>query len=234
MTVTVHPPVPLNQAPTVNAGSDQTITLPVSASLTGTASDDGLPAPPATLTTAWSMVSGPGIVTFGNANLLNTSASFSGAGSYVLRLTAFDGALTTTDDLTVTVNPPLPVNQAPTANAGSDQSITLPATASLSGTATDDGLPTPPAAITTTWSKVSGPGTVTVGNASLLSTSASFSVAGTYVVRLTAFDGALTTTDDLTVTVNPPVPVNQAPTGNAGVGSDHHAAGKRVAHWNCE
>src|SRR6185369_14382096 len=92
------------QAPTVNAGSDQTITLPASASLSGTATDDGLPAPPATLTTTWSRVSGPGTVTFGNANALSTSASFSVAGTYVLRLTAFDSALTSTDDVTVTVN----------------------------------------------------------------------------------------------------------------------------------
>jgi len=202
VTVTVNPAVPVNQAPTVNAGSDQTITLPASASLSGTANDDGLPAPPATLTTTWSRVSGPGTVTFGNANALSTSASFSVAGTYVLRLTAFDGALTTTDDLTVTVNPAVPVNQAPTVNAGSDQTITLPASASLSGTATDDGLPAPPATLTTTWSRVSGPGTVTFGNANALSTSASFSVAGTYVLRLTAFDSALTSTDDVTVTVN--------------------------------
>ena len=38
-----------------------------------------------------------------------------------------------------------PANRAPVANAGADQTITLPATASLTGTATDDGLPSPPA-----------------------------------------------------------------------------------------
>jgi len=40
------------QAPTVSAGSDQITTLPASASLTGTATDDGLPA--GTLTVTWS------------------------------------------------------------------------------------------------------------------------------------------------------------------------------------
>jgi len=205
VTVTVNPPAPVNQAPTVSAGSDQTIALPASASLSGTASDDGLPTPPATVTTTWTMVSGPGTVTFGNANALSTTAGFSAAGTYVLRLTAFDGALTTTDDVTVIVNPPVPVNQAPTANAGSDQTVTLPASASLAGTASDDGLPGPPAALTTTWSMVSGPGTVTFGNASALSTTAGFSTAGTYVLRLRATDSVLATTDDVTVTVNPAV-----------------------------
>src|SRR6185436_9356068 len=95
------------------------ITLPNTASLAGTASDDGLPSPPAALTFTWSKVSGPGTVTFGNAATLNTTASFSAAGSYVLRLTASDGQLTGQDDITVTVNS-TPVNQAPSVSAGPD------------------------------------------------------------------------------------------------------------------
>jgi hypothetical protein len=93
-------------------------------------------------------------------------------------------------------------NTAPTVNAGADQTITLPSTASLSGTASDDGLPNPPGAITTTWSRVSGPGTVTFGNANALSTTATFSAAGAYVLRLTASDSVLTSTDDVAITVN--------------------------------
>ena len=204
----------VNTAPAVNAGSDQTITLPASASLVGAATDDGLPNPPAALTTAWSEVSGPGAVTFGSMTALSTTAAFSAPGTYVLRLTANDSVLSSMDDLTVTVNPP--VNQAPVVNAGADQTITLPAAASLVGTATDDGLPNPPAAITTTWSMVSGPGTVTFANANALATSATFTVAGNYLLRLTASDGQLSSSDDLAVTVNPVQPANQAPVVNAG------------------
>jgi hypothetical protein len=47
-----------NQAPVVNAGLDQSVTLPSGANLTGSATDDGLPS--ATLTHQWSKVSGPG------------------------------------------------------------------------------------------------------------------------------------------------------------------------------
>jgi hypothetical protein len=97
---------------------------------------------------------------------------------------------------------------APVVNAGSDQSITLPATASLSGTATDDGLPNPPGALTTTWSKVSGPGTVTFGDASATATTAAFSASGTYVLRLTATDSELAASATVTITVSPAIVVS--------------------------
>jgi hypothetical protein len=94
-----------NQAPTVSAGPDRTITLPNTALLSGTASDDGLPNPPAAMTHAWSVVSGPGTVTFGTPSAPSTTASFSASGSYVLRLTASDSALSASDTVGVTVNP---------------------------------------------------------------------------------------------------------------------------------
>ena len=56
--------------------------------------------------------------------------------------------------------------------------------------------------MTTTWTKVSGPGTVTFGNASAKATTATFSVSGSYTLRLTASDSALSASDDLVVTVN--------------------------------
>ena len=70
-------------------------------------------------------------------------------------------------------------------------------------TVTDDGKPSPPAAVTTSWSKVSGPGTVTFGDPGSVDTSADFGADGTYVLRLTAMDGELTSSDELTVTVHP-------------------------------
>ncbi len=156
-----------NQAPTVDAGADQTITLPTdTVNLDGTVSDDGYPA---ALTVTWSKVSGPGTVTFGNANTVDTTATFSEAGTYVLQLLADDSALTASDTCTITVN--AVNNQAPTVDAGVDQTITLPTdTVNLDGTVSDDGYPNPPAQVTVTWSKVSGPGTVTFGNANAVDT----------------------------------------------------------------
>src|SRR5204862_1920 len=103
---------------------------------------------------------GPGTVTFANTSSASTTASFSEAGTYVLRLTANDTEFTVSDETTITVHP---ANQPPVVSAGPDLVVYLPATAALSGTVTDDGLP-PGASLTLQWSTVSGPGTVTFAN----------------------------------------------------------------------
>ena len=203
-----------NDAPSVGAGNDASITLPTNtSSLDGTVSDDGLPNPPATVTQTWSKQSGAGTVTFTNANAVDTTATFSTIGTYVLRLTASDSALSAYDEVAVTVKP---ANAAPSVGAGTDASITLPTnTASLDGTVSDDGLPNPPATVTQTWSKQSGAGTVTFTNANAVDTTATFSTSGTYVLRLTASDSSLSAYDEKSVTVNP---ANTAP--SVGAGSD--------------
>lgn len=96
-------PPPQNQRPAVNAGPDAGITLPNSASLNGTVSDDGRPNPPGAVTIQWSKVSGPGSVNFRSPSALDSIATFSSAGTYVLRLTASDGGLTASDDIAITV-----------------------------------------------------------------------------------------------------------------------------------
>ena len=86
--------------------------------------------------------------------------------------------------------------------------VTLPASAVLEGACLDDGLPTPPGATSVLWTSVSGPGTVAFLHPASTTTTASFSVAGVYVLRLSATDGALAAGDELTVVVEPtPVPV---------------------------
>jgi uncharacterized repeat protein (TIGR02543 family) len=92
---------PYNMPPCVNAGPDQTLTGTTVANLKGQATDDGDPS--GALTTTWSKVSGPDVVTFGNLNALTTTASFSAPGTYVLRLTADDGQLQKSDDVTIVI-----------------------------------------------------------------------------------------------------------------------------------
>jgi PKD repeat protein len=94
-----------NQPPTVDAGMDETIYLPINqVDLDGTVTDDGLPNPPATVTTTWSVISGPGSVNFDDSSLVDTVARFSDAGEYVLRLTADDSELSDFDEVTIIVD----------------------------------------------------------------------------------------------------------------------------------
>ncbi len=185
-----------NQPPLVSAGGDQTITLPVGRESRRhclgrrpdrTAHHDLEPGRRA------------GHGAFGNASAVDTTATFTQAGSYTLRLTAFDGELTSLAEVAVTVNSPS-ANQAPLVSAGGDQTITLPSGANLDGTVSDDGQIAP---LTTTWSQVGGPGTVAFGNESAVDTTATFTQAGSYTLRLTAFDGELTSLAEVVVTVNP-------------------------------
>jgi YD repeat-containing protein len=116
VTVTVNA---TNQVPVVNAGTDKTITQQTnSVNLNGAVTDDGLPAG-STLTISWSKVSGVGEVTFSNSSTATTTATFSEAGSYVLKLEASDSILSSSDEVVITVNAPLP--------AGPTVSITSPA-----------------------------------------------------------------------------------------------------------
>jgi len=89
-------------------------------------------------------------------------------------------------------------NLPPSADAGVGGSLMLPNdTVQLQGSVIDDGLPGVPGTLTTLWSQVSGPGTVVFSAPTALSTAATLPVAGTYVLRLTADDAALTGTDDI-------------------------------------
>lgn len=196
--------------------------------------------------TTWNTRPTPGAVVDTAASGTGVTAVFdvpvtgNGTVSYAMTrtLTATgDSVFASSENTDATLRPTLTVtygdpNVAPTVNAGADQSVTLPANANLDGTVTDDGQvnPTP----STTWSKVSGPGTVTFGNASAVDTTASFSVAGTYVLRLTADDGGLVTSDDVQVTVAAAVTCTTASIGNdvdfVTLGEDYRSQNPDLAH----
>jgi len=121
-----------------------------------------------------------------------------------------------------------PDNKAPGIAIAPVSSVTLPNAAKLTATATDDGLPKPyrrnasnaarnaepkrPIGVGIKWIQYRGPGKVMFdpdssavvhGQPVTLSSQASFSMPGTYVLRAIAFDGQLFTAQDVTVTVNP-------------------------------
>src|SRR5215218_3743818 len=188
---------PVNQAPTVNAGTDQTIVLPTSSvTLTGTASDpDGSIA-----SYSWIKVSGPTGGTITSAASASTTVTGLVQGSYTFRLTVTDnGGATASDDVIVTVNTSTSTNQSPIVNAGADQTITLPANSvQLTGSAGD-----PDGSIASySWSKLSGPAEGTISNASIANPIVNGLTQGTYTFRLTATDnGGASASDDVVITV---------------------------------
>jgi hypothetical protein len=95
-----------NLAPSVSAGLDLTVQLGQTLTLSGMVSDDGQPDSLALLNVLWSKVSGPGAVTFSDDTSAGSTVQFNSAGTYVLRLSASDGDLEASDELTVTVTEP--------------------------------------------------------------------------------------------------------------------------------
>jgi len=112
-------------------------------------------------------------------------------------------------DLQLIANP----NQLPVANAGSDQSVTLPTSfASLNGSASAD----PDGSISGyAWSQIGGPSTSAIGTPSSSTTTVSNLVQGTYLYRLTVTDNNGGSSADTVAVVVHPAP-NQSPFANAG------------------
>lgn len=156
-------------APTVNAGTDVT-----------DAGDPFIPTSSASdtspLSYSWSKVSGPGVVSFSNANSLRPTISMSASGTYVLKLAATDAAGNTAEDSFQAAVDMLP----PVITAMSDE--VKNASFTKTATVTDDS------SVSYLWSKVSGTGTITFSQPTSNTTNISASADGTYLIRLTATD----------------------------------------------
>jgi len=205
VTVTV---TSINQPPVVVASNNVTITLPTSSTtLTAVASD-----PDGSISTyLWTNTSGPSAPTLSGITTQTLDASNLIAGTYVFRITVTDNeSATAFDDVTVVVQSA--TNQTPAANAGADQSITLPTNSTNfvgSGVDTDGSI------ASYQWTQISG-GALTLTNANSNTLTVSGAVAGTYTFRLAVTDnGGATGFDEVTLVVNAAV-VNQPPVASAG------------------
>jgi alpha-tubulin suppressor-like RCC1 family protein len=215
VTVNAAPVVP--GPPSAKAGTDQTITLPTnSVTLTGSGSETN----GTIVSYVWAQVSGPSTAAITDAGQAVTQVDGLEKGVYVFKLTVKDNSgVTATDQVQVTVSA-APVVPGPlSANAGSDQVITLPTS---SVTLTGSGSETNGTIVSYGWSQISGPSTATFSAAGQASTGVSGLVQGVYILQLTVKDNSgVTATDQVKATVNPavtppPTPANQAPVANAG------------------
>ena len=105
-TITILENEAVNAAPQISVVSPARAEARVATGAAGfffdtTVTDDGLSGQPVTL--AWTTVSGPENAVFSSPTTADTGASFPRDGSYVVRLTAGDGLLTSTQDFTITV-----------------------------------------------------------------------------------------------------------------------------------
>ena len=208
ITVTVNPAP--NQPPVANAGGNQTITLPTnSVTLNGSGSTD----PDGTIASyTWSKVSGPGSGTITSPTSVSTTVTSLAQGTYIFKLTVTDnqGATGSAND-TITVNPA--ANIPPIANAGNDQTITLPTstvTVSASGSSDPDGTIS-----SYSWTKISGPSTYTIVSPSAITTQINTLVQGVYQFKLTVVDNSgAAAVDTVQITVN--AAPNQPPNVSVG------------------
>ncbi|MGH7451148.1 MAG: PKD domain-containing protein, partial [bacterium] len=186
-----------NQPPIVNAGLDQTIGLDgasTSADLDASVIDDRLQKAEAIFVT-WEKISGEGNVTFDDPHVMKTKATFAKRGRYVLRLTASDGLLTASDDLTIIVN------ERPIISAGPDQQVNS-LQALLAGQIIDSGLGDPQTGtLTVTWSKQSRTGEANFDNKNALATAATFTTRGHYLIKLSVSNGTFDADDEVMIAV---------------------------------
>jgi hypothetical protein len=143
-----------NHAPIALAGEDQTVNEGGAVLLSALASYD--PDADPIVSYSWEQVDGP-MVSIDNAGTAEASftapelgGGIGSAGSLTFRLTVFDGALSGTDEITVTVEQ---VNHAPLADAGADQTRNEQTLVTLQGSGSrdpdGDGL-------TYSWTQVGG------------------------------------------------------------------------------
>ncbi len=229
---TLTPPS-TNTAPTAEAGSDQSVASGTVVTLDGSGStdDDGTIA-----TYAWARTGGSGSasVTLSDAAVAgptftaDTLTSNDGAVTHIFTLTVTDDdGATASDTVTITVTPP--DNAAPTAEAGSDQSVASGSVVTLDGSGTDsDG-----SIATYAWTRTGGTSSasVTLSDAAVAGpsftadtlTSNDGAVTHIFTLTVTDDDGA-TASDTVTITVTPPD--NAAPTAS----NRSVTTGENVAH----
>ena len=186
-----------NTAPMV-ATAARTVVAGHPVKLSALVADDGLPNN--TLTVTWS--GGGENVLISDVHALEPTVTFRNPGLAIMYLDASDGELESTGariDFQV-VAPPAEGNQSPVVSAGDDQTVATGADVTLAGSVTDDGYPE--FRTTQQWTQVSGPAQAAFSDPTWVSPTATFPTAGTYVLRLTATDGAASSNDTVTIMVS--------------------------------
>ena len=193
-----------NQPPVAHAGPDQTVTLPLdSITLDGTTSSD---LDGTIVSYRWSKVSGSDSYSIGDDTSAKTTVNLLQVGTYIFALTVTDDSgSVASDNVSITVLDSIAStkpNQPPVANAGPDQTVTLPLDSiTLDGTTSSDSDDT---IVSYRWSKVSGSDSYSIGDDTTAKTTVNLLQVGTYIFALTVTDNnGVSDTDDVTIVVKP-------------------------------
>ena len=192
--VHAQPQISASAPPIVTLDAEGVARVPLTAAI----DDAGLGDPAGAVTVLWK--TDAAAVTFEpSAEVLEPTAVISRGGLHTLKLEVGNGHLSARHEVAVTIN------QAPHVDPGPPQTVVLPAPALLDATIGDDGLPLDPGSVRLQWQQVEGTGQVEFADPGADTTLAHFSRAGRYVLRITADDGAATTSATTTVeVVRPP------------------------------
>jgi hypothetical protein len=172
-----------NTPPTVNAGWNQTIPLPINAAtLNGSASSD----PDGFIASyRWVQLSGPSIAPMSNPNGVTNIITDLVAGTYTFRLTITDnGGASASANVNIILTGGN--NQAPIADVSWNQTLYWPvnsATLNGQGSSDPDG-----SIVSYRWQQVSGPSTALMNNPNIARPVVSNMVVGTYAFQLTVTD----------------------------------------------
>ncbi|XP_053672289.1 dyslexia-associated protein KIAA0319-like protein [Anopheles nili] len=192
---------PTNRPPIAKAGTNgTTIYLPQNwATLNGSESSDDIKI----ATYSWQQVSGPNTALIANANASTANATGLTIGDYVFELTVSDEANNNASDR-VRITLVQEKNTPPVANAGGDQTVTLPTNVLvLNGSRSSDDL----GIVRYSWTRE--PGSLAIGTIiddsdtkpALILTNI---VTGRYVFKLTVYDGqGLSASDTVSIIVRP-------------------------------
>jgi hypothetical protein len=191
-----------NQPPTADAGADQTVDEGTTVTLDASGSSD--PNAGDVPSYSWTQTDGQSVTLTDDMTVSPTftAPDVSSETTLTFEVAVTDGEATATDTVNVTVQP---TNDAPVADAGSDQTVSAGDTVQLDGTGSSDpngdGL-------SYVWEHVGGPSVTLSDNTSATPTFTAPSLDSrvTLVFELTVSDDDASDTDTVNVTVEPATP----------------------------
>ena len=227
-----------NLPPILSAGQDLLInwpvekSLPITAKLSGRLTHDR---PEKETQIAWAQVAGPQSpngVEFSNPFELETTASFLGGyGQYRLRLTADDGELMNSAELTVVVNQPPSLQLeyvAVAALTGETVEVPVRAVVLASGLGQENKSTDGQSPLMYAWEQTGGPVSLVISNRTEADICLRVKERGVYSLMLKVDNGVLPVTYPFTLTVHQPPVASAGPNQTLSLPLDDQLAGKGV------